>query len=242
MSGRDLLYKPQVPILVPEESEGGKAGGKKPGMKGQQSRDLGGVGPATPMARQPSGAGTDPNRMPAHKAAYFNQDISGVREVNHRASTSQAMRGAQGASDLRKVVLPPAMGIETPDPVQLRAAGDLMGLDGSFAIDLQNLLARQHALVRSPGVTVELVRQRIQMLEQLVAMRRAALQRMRQGRSSKRASSVTLEHAELTDGHALEGIEDIASYGAAFVQRTAAQAEGMHQRLAKMLGIKRPKV
>jgi hypothetical protein len=37
----------------------------------------------------------------------------------------------------------------------------------------------------------------------------------------------------------MDAVEDLASEGRALVERTASQAEGMHRRLAKMLGIKR---
>ena len=73
------------------------------------------------------------------KAAYFNKDISGVKETNLAQSNMKALRGAEGATDLRKIVLPPAVGVENPDPVELRAATDLMGLDGSFDLDLETL-------------------------------------------------------------------------------------------------------
>jgi hypothetical protein len=52
---------------------------------------------------------------------------------------------------------------------------------------------------------------------------------------------VTLGRADTAKGRGLEQAEDVVKAGAELVQDTATQAEGMHKRLAKMLGIKRNK-
>lgn len=239
-SGRDLLYKPAVPTLVPEESTDSGTAARRIAGKTPKVRDLGSVDES---ARVQVPAGYTPRaesaKTPAYRAAYFNQDISGVHDVNQRARALQTLRGATGVADLRKVVLPPAIGVETPDPTRLRGAGDLMGLDGSFDLSLESLLGRQGAWARGQGVTVEAILARLAQLGQMVEARRAALARMGRGRSPTPAPSVTLEQAQRTRGNALEEIDDVVSQGRELVGKTAGQAEGMHRRIAKALGIKR---
>ncbi len=237
--GRDLLYKPQVPVMQPEESGVDKKADKA-GAKARSGRDLGGVGqtPAQQITKSQTQA-PKADKPKAFQAAYFNNDSSGVREVNLRQSNVAALRGAEGATDLRKVVLPPsAMGIESPDPGQLRGATDLMGLDGSFELNLEGLLGRQGAWAHSQGVTAEMIMQRLKQLEQMVADRKRALLRMAKNRGKKAASSVTVEQAVQSGGKALEQADDVVAAGGELVGRTAAQAEGMHRRIRKMLGIK----
>ncbi|MBI5508137.1 MAG: hypothetical protein HY903_05235 [Deltaproteobacteria bacterium] len=241
MSGRDLLYKPTVPVPLPEESSTTKPAADKVGVKVPHGRDLGGVPGDGPVRAPVAKAPTERASPPAFKAAYFNKDISGVKEANLRQSNLAALRGAEGASDLKKVVLPPAIGIETPDPAQIRQAGELMGLDGGLELNLQTFLGRQGAFAKAKGVTVEMIEERLRQLEAMVTARRAALARMLAGRAKARASSVTLEQADAAKGKALDETEDLAAAGGDLVRRTAAQAEGMHLRLAKALGIKRQK-
>jgi len=238
-SGRDLLYKPSTPTLLPEEGAEDASSAKRTGGKASVVRDLGGTRPATQVQRPAGSTPTDPSKAPAYKAAYFNKDISGVKHVNLGTRSMQALRGAEGASDLRKVVLPPAIGIETPDPATLRGASDLMGLDGSFEPSLESLLGRQGAWAKGQGVTVEMLLRRLAELEAMVEARRLALERMQQGRSPTLAASITLEQARTTQGHALDDVEDVVAQGRTLVERTAAQAFAMHFRIAKALGIKR---
>lgn len=251
MSGRDLLYKPQVPILTPDDVEG-TGGAKKLGVK-PPPKEIGAEATApSQQVRQPAASPEldartgqqrpraptgKPGAAPAYKAAYFNRDISGVKSLNQNARPMQALRGAEGASDLRKVVLPPARGIETPDPAQIRAAGDLMGIDGSFLLDLPNLLQRQSTWARAPGVTLEMLQERLAYLAAMVEARKQALARM--ARYAKRTASVTLDHARDVDGRGLDQAKDLADEAGSLIQRTADQAEGMHRRIAKALGIKR---
>jgi hypothetical protein len=242
MSGRDLLYKPSVPIALPEEGSATKPTADKVGVKIPKGRDLGGVPGEAPMRAPPTRAQeTERPGSPAFKAAYFNKDISGVREANLRQSNLAALRGAEGATDLKKVVLPPAIGVETPDPAQIRQAGELMGLDGGTEMNLQTFLGRQSGWAHAKGVTLEMLLERLKKLEEMVNARKAALARMLNGRAKQRAASVTLAQADAAKGKALEQVDDVVTAGAELVQKTSAQAEGMHKRLAKMLGIKRNK-
>jgi len=241
MSGRDLLYKPQVPVILPDDASGAKKVDKT-GTGAPRARDLGGVPgerPAAPAAKP--GRAAPPTRTQAHKAAYFNKDVSGVREVNQRGSTMAALRGSQGATDLRKVVLPPAIGVEHPEPEVLKGAGKLMGLDGGLDLSLEAFLGRQGEWARGKGVTVEMIEARQAMLELMVEARKAALMRMIDVQNRELPRSVTVEQAVSAHGEALDEADDLAAQGRELIGRVAEQAEGMHMRLAKMLGIKRSK-
>jgi hypothetical protein len=228
MSGRDLLSKPQV---IPQLEEETKPGAKK------KARELGNVGSALPE-RMPS-AETSPSvakQTPAYKAAYFNKDSSGVKDVNLRQRGAAALRGGEGVTDLKKIVIPPSpLGIESPEPARLRGAGDLMGLDGSYELNLEALLGRQSAWAKQKTVTVEMIKAKQQELERMVASRKQALARMKK----RKAASVTVDLAESAQGKGLDEVEDVSAAGRELVGKTALQADGMHGRIAKMLGIKR---
>ncbi len=225
MSGRDLLYKPPVPLPAQDDQSGAK-----PADKAKRVRDLGGVPGETVRSR----ISTDSTRTAAYKAAYFNQDISGVHQANPRGKPMRALRGSEGAVDLKKVVLPPAMGVETPNPNELRAAGELMGLGQNLEPSFADLLGRQKGWLTGRGVTVEMIKARLRQLAEMIEARRAALKRM----LGRRAQSVTVEQAVGADGAALTKSEDVAGEGSELVRRVSEEAAGMHHRLAKMLGIK----
>lgn len=226
MSGRDLLYKPQViPVLEEEE------GDKKKVNKSQKAREIGSVGEVAKPR-------TD-SKPAAYKAAYFNQDISGVHQTNLRAKPAAALRGGEGASDLRKIVLPPAQGIDNPDPGVIRSAADLMALEPGMPVDLGTMLTRQGAMIRSPGVTREMLEARLAQLLAMVESRKEALKRMRDGKSAERLMAHTILLARAAGGKALEKAGDVAEDGSALIEDVRGLAEGMHKRLAKMLGIKR---
>lgn len=231
MSGRDLLYKPQVPIPLGDDEDTKKKVNKSP-----NAREIGSVGEVVKTRTDPSLEG---KAKPAYKAAYFNQDISGVRQTNLRAKPAAALRGGEGASDLRKIVLPPAHGIDNPDPGVIRSAADLMALEPGSPVDLGSMLTRQGAMIRSPGVTVEMLEARLAQLIAMVESRKEALKRMRDGKSAERLVSHTILLARAAGGKALEKAGDVAEDGSQIIDDVRGLAEGMHKRLAKMLGIKR---
>jgi hypothetical protein len=88
---------------------------------------------------------------------------------------------------------------------------------------------------------VEHLRARLAQLASMVDARRYALLRMRQGRAAARTHSVTVDWAEAVDGKGMGLVKDLHSESQELIERTGYQAEGMHQRLAKMLGLRRPK-
>ncbi len=235
MSGRDLLYKPQVP--VPLQDEGAEETKK---AKGHKARDLGRVGDIVPTpVKRPAGApATRTSKPAAYKAAYFNKDTSGVTEVNPNTSGARSLRGSTDATDLRTIVLPPPLGgIETPDPGVLSAASDLMGLEEVADHSLESLLTRQNAFAQGDGVTVEMLEFRMAQLEMMVEARRKALARVREAAPNSTAS-VTLTRAMETDGQGLNESHDLAEEGTRLIQDASGQAAGLHRRLAKVLGIK----
>jgi len=239
--GRDLLYKPQTPAMLPEDDAAPKKGDKQqPGNKNQvgrtvRARELGQVGEPLPSGRAPS-EGTGKAR--AFQNPYFNKDSATIRQANLNSSTARALRGGEGASDLRKVVLPPAIGVDEPEPGRLRGALDLMGLEEMFEADLSGLLSRQGAWARAKGVTKEMLEARQAQLEEMVEARKAALGRMAEGKSDRPITSCTLVHAATVAGQGVEQADDLAAAGNELIERTTGQADGMHRRLAKMLGIK----
>jgi hypothetical protein len=237
-SGRDLLYKPQTPIVMPDEAPEAKSGKKGAARPGVRVRDLGGVAIELPAGRTVERAREADRTTAAYKAAYFNKDVSGLHEINQRQSQLQALRGAQGAADLRKVVLPPAIGVDSPDPAQLRGASDLMGLDGSHELSLESMIGRQGAWAKGEGVTVEMLKARLKRLAEMVEARKVALRRMLQGRAKKLTASVTLRQAQTFGGNALDQIQDVVAAGRTLINETAEQANAMHLRIAKTLGIK----
>ncbi len=240
--GRDLLYKPQPIAYVPEEETKSKKAKDKDVAKAQKAkapakggRDLGQVGQSV-LQKMAQAKAAGPQ---VHKHAYFNKDVSGVNRVNLNQSNAKALRGNREAADLRKIVIPPALGgIEHPDPGVLQGAMDLMGVADGFANDLAGLLSRQGAWAKGKGVTVEMIEERMRQLEVMVEARKAALGRMAEGKSDEPITSVTLLQAATAAGGAMEEIEDVASAGSELIQQTSEQALGMHARLAKLFGVK----
>jgi hypothetical protein len=267
---RDLLYKPPVPLVLPDEpAEGKKGSGDRPPNRPlnklglpQRGRDLGGTkepgtaadkappdpsgapvaeGTGTAAAGQPADAAfrapwQKPPRPAAHQAAYFNKDVEATATVNQRASSMQALRGAEGATDLRKITIPAAE-MEVPNPELLRAAGGRMMLSG--APDLQALLGQQGASTRAPGMTVERMQARMAQLQTMIAARVAALARMARLPGDRVQRSVTLNHALQSKGEAMQDSQDLTGEGNSLIRGAAGQAEGLHRRMAKTLGIKK---
>lgn len=237
---RDLLYKPQVPILLPDEEDQSKKVGKTDakkldiGVKGPSGRDIGGTHENT---------ATPGSTGPAFKNPYFTQDTRQVYAPNMRSSTMQALRGGEGVTDLKKVVLPLSpMGIDTPNAAQLRDAGNLMQIeDASMSQDLASLVSRQGMWAQAKGMTVEMLEARLRHLEQMVADRKLALARFLKLPTERLSQSATLQNGAVTEKHGAQEVDDIASAGTQLVQENLGRADGMHKRIAKTLGIKRSK-
>lgn len=238
--GRDLLYKPPVPIPQQEEED---ESGKKPKKTGR-ARELGRVGEVVRTSVQRP-AGAEPvdrvGATKAYKAAYFNRDTSGVGQTNFNAHQARALRGSADASNLRDVILPmPLSDRDSPDPLLLSSASDMLGLENLGELSLQSLLGRHHALMSSDGVTVEMIEARLQQLKQMVEIRKLALERMRSQTGPNQVQNPTLEHARESEGQGVERSFDVAEEGKLLVGRSVHQADGMHRRIAKALGLQVP--
>ena len=127
MANRDLIHKP-LTIGAPEEpGKDGKVPAapqlNKFGVQ-NRAREIGGEGPVVPPpaipteptrrsrstpARTPRPTVQQDARGPAFRAAYFNKDVESTGAVNQRASSMKALRGDEGASDLKKIIIPPPM-------------------------------------------------------------------------------------------------------------------------------------
>ncbi len=119
-------------------------------------------------------------------------------------------------------------------------ASALMGLDGSIELSFEALMGRQSGWARAKEASAEAIRARILLLEQMVMDRHHALARLRAAAAAAAtAISVTVHQAMHPRGNALEDGTDVVTEGRLLIERTAGQAEGMHQRIAKMLGLKR---
>ena len=245
--GRDLLYRPPVQQQLPdEEEEDGKKVKKGQGTDAQKraqlnkdlrARDIGRVGgdellKKFQQAQKKSGA---------YKNDYFNKDVNAVRDTNLGTRAARALRGADQAADLRLVGIPGPEGKESPDPAELREAGKRMGLEGEPDLSMGSLLGKHGEWAQGKGVTLEMLKERLAQLEEMVALRAAALGRVGQGRSELEISNVTILQAAIAQGEAMETSEDVAADGEALARTIADEAEGMHSRIRKTLGLKKEK-
>ncbi len=255
--GRDLLYKPQVQAVLPEE-EGGTDKVKKTD-KGQKSVEaaqkkvdavqdavLRRVLEKVVAAQVQQSAQAAPSSAPtsdptsgtkAYLNAYFTKDIDSARGINLRTTEQQALRGSKEATDLRQVSIPADISIDVPNPSMMLGGLERMGLGSGFHEGLEDVLGRMGASCMAEGMTHEKLEARMAQLEAMVELRKTALARIREVRmEDKGRPSVTLEQAMLGDGMATE---DLTNSGTLLIGRTASQATNMHDRVAKALGIKK---
>ena len=241
--GRDLLYKPQTPLLLPDEEEDGKVKkGKNTGAakkallnKDLRARDLGRVGGEELLKKFQQAQ----KKSGAYRNAYFNADVSSVRDTNFGTTAQKALRGSGDASDLKNVVLPAPYGKESPDPVELQSAGQLMGIDGKLQLSMENLLGRHGQWAQGKGMTLEKLKERMEELERMVEMRLHALGRMGSGKSEHDIKNVTVLQAAIAQGEGIEKSEDVSIDGRALAETVSEVAEGMHACLRKTLGLKK---
>ena len=264
MADRDLLNKP-MPLIRPEEHAPDKKGllapilGKlgvqtrakevgtekdAPAVKQDKSSASGGTkGLPRPTskkeARAPGGMPVGAPEDKAYKAAYFNKDVGALGAPNLRARPMAALRGEEGATDLKKVVLPPLTGSATPSPEMLGAALSAMGPAEVEGPNLLGLLERQSQWAQAKTTTAEVLAARMAQLEEMVAARQEALGRMAQltpdhlGRSRTLTLGITADPERPIEA---EGLEHDANR---VIDETSAQAGGLHTRLMKVMGIKK---
>lgn len=237
--GRDLLYKPPVPIQLPDDEDEG-AGVKKKGKTegAAKHRDVRATSATALEAQLRQKLNTQQGKGPAYKNAYFSQDVNATRRANMSTKAMSALRGAEGASDLRQVVLPGASKA-APAPEELREVSELMGLDGELATDLQGLLQRQGSFAQGKGVTIEMLEARMRQLEEMVEARKAALARLVQNGNDVPGASASLVQAASGLGSAED--VDLAAEGNRLIQAVKQEAGDMHDRLRRTLGLKKKK-
>ena len=244
--GRDLLYKPQTPLVLPDEEEGGdgkkasKAKSADAAKKSQlnqalRARDLGRVGGEELLKKFQESQ----KKPAAFKNAYFNTDVNSVRDTNFSTRAQQALRGSGNAADLKNVVLPAPIGKETPDPLELEAAGKRMGLMGDFERSMENLLGQHGQWAQGKGMTLEKLLKRMEELERLVALRIHALARMGEGKSEKEITNSTVLQAAIAQGEGVENSDDVSTDGRVLAEAVADEAAGMHMCIQKTLGLKK---
>ncbi len=270
MADRDLLNKP-LPLVIPEERNVDKRGIPAPilGKLGVQVRarevgteaDAPKIVPepaATPAAKGKGAVGaaaqrggsaqtqqapsTQEPRQAAFRAAYFNRDVGGTKAPNLRAKPMAALRGEEGATDLKRVVLPPPSSSEAPQPEQLGGALARMLPTGQSAADgapaLEQLIAGLSQWTQQEGMTQEKLQARMEELEALVATRKAALERMAQLTPEHLALAHTLTQAIMAEGEDPVASPSLIDDANTLVRRSHDQADGLHLRLKKVMGIK----
>lgn len=262
MADRDLLNKP-LPAIAPEGDEAkrslpapqlgklgvldrarevGREAEAKPATKqeAKASAQARPQGPAqkgaVPTQSQPPAA---PVQEKAFRSAYFNRDTAAIGTINQRARPMAALRGQEGATDLKRVVLPVAAGAEDPNPERLHGALLRMAGEHNLAPDLGALLGRQAAWTKREGVTAEAIAARQQELEAQVALRREALARMRQLAPSHLEGTPTLTQAVLSLDADAAAAPDPQAEAEALIDATARRGAGLMGRLAKVMGSKR---
>lgn len=255
--GRDLLYKPPTPLIITEEDKPEvKIGPQKADKLGTKlpSREVGRVEdpilqkllqktvPGAAAAEQGGAAARadgKPEAAPAFKSAYFNQDMNSVRDVNQRGRNMQALRGAEGVTDLRRVVLPKSFLVDTPSPAHLHESLQSMGMGNGFEQGLEDLLGRLGQWAHHKDNTIEKIEERLAQLEEMVAIRIAALRRMQSGVNHEQlAGHATLRTAANSSGNNVEQATDLSGQGRELIRETAEHAKGMRKHIAKALGIK----
>jgi len=210
------------PSLQPEKR---KDGVKTPGQRSGEAEAPGGhVSPRGPDK--------------AYKAAYFNRDVQATGAPNLRARPLAALRGEEGATDLKKVVLPPPAQSEAPRPEQIGAALERMEPAQQGAPDLAHLLALHNAWTQGEGMTPEKLMARMAELEAMVEARRGALNRMAHLTPEHLTRAQSLVQAFMAQGTDVLASPTLAQDADALVQKSHDQAEGLHLRLKKVMGIK----
>lgn len=265
MADRDLINKP-LPLVVPEEHNADKRGIPAPvlGKLGVQTRARevgteadapavrtpqddapevgakGGKG-ARPAAQRPSSSAASQTQEPqpkAFRAAYFNRDVQATQAPNLRAKPMAALRGEGGATDLKKVVLPPPSMGEAPRPEQLGAALERMEPAQQGAPDLPHLLALHNAWTQAPGMTMEKLQARQAELEAMVEARKQALARMATLTPNHLTRAHTLAQAFLAEGTDVLAGDALQRDADDLVNKSHEQAHGLRARLKKVMGVK----
>ena len=241
--GRDLLYKPQT-VILPDEEEDEKAvkkSDKAAKHQAKQAREVGrslGVDPRIQKqldAKLQKGA-----RGPAFKNDYFNKDVSNVGQTNQSTNSMKALRGSEGAADLRNIVLPALEGEGCAGATELRSAGEMMGLEGDASTSLEGLLQREGDWAQNPKNSLEALKSRFEEMERMVQTRKEALAKMRdKPKGDLHSANPTMRQADVSEDLALGDFGDLVGEANTLISAVEGQSVNMHDRLKKTLGIKK---
>lgn len=225
---------------APPHSGPAVRGRGQPAVKGRSAQQ-----PDLRNGQGQSGAAVDAPapREAAFRAAYFNRDVGSTAAVNLRARPMAALRGEEGATDLKRVVLPPPQQALVPQPEQLGGAFARMVPEGQVsatgAPQLQDLIGSLSAWAQQPNMTYEQLQARMQQLEGMVELRKQALARMAQLSPAHLQRSCNLTQAIMVEGTDPLASPTLAEDAQALVEGSHQQAAGLHGRLAKVMGVKK---
>ena len=220
--GRDLLYKPPVPIQLPDEEE---EDGKKVKEAQKQGAAAKGQG-----ATRPGAAKGAPR--PAFMNQYFNRDVNALSQANQAASSMRALRGEESAMDLKQIVLPTPDGLEDTEGLASVASRVVAtveraeGLRGALVTLAQ--WAQENEGKSSLGA-------RMAQLEEMVEARKAAMARLKSLGVERAATHPTFAQL-LAREHETDAPEDVMGEAQRLSEETLSLAEGMLQRLKKARG------
>ena len=221
--GRDLLYKPPVPIQLPDEEE--EDGKKVKDAKAKQ-------GAQTSTAKGPAAAKGGPR--PAFMNQYFNRDVNALSQANQAQSTMRALRGEESAMDLKQVVLPTPEGLEETEGLASVASKVVAACERSEGIRGALVTLAQWAQEHEGK---ESMNARWTQLEEMVEARKVALERLKKTGVEQAAQHPTIAQL-IARENATEAPEDVMGGAQALSEQTQALAEGMLRRLKKARGEK----
>lgn len=218
---RDLLYKPPVPLQLPDEEE-------EDGKKVKDAKANASVpGKGTPAAQGPKGA-----PRPAFMNQYFNRDVNALSQANQAQSGMRALRGEESAMDLKKIVLPTPDGLEQTEGLAEIASKVVSACERSEGVRGALVGLAQWA---QENEGKESFNRRWAELDEMVEARKIAMARLKKLDVEKTAQHPTIAQL-LTRENATDTPEDVVGGAQELSEQTLALAEGMLKRLKKARG------
>ena len=221
--GRDLLYKPPVPIQLPDEEE--EDGKKVKDAKAKQ-------GAPTSTAKGAAAARGAPR--PAFMNQYFNRDVNALSQANQAQSTMRALRGEESAMDLKQIVLPTPDGLEETEGLAMVASKVVAACERDEGVR-GALVAMAQWAQENEGK--ESMNARWAQLEEMVEARKIALQRLKGVGVEQVAQHPTIAQL-LARENETDAPDDVMGGAQELSERTQSLAEGMLRRLKKARGEK----
>ena len=219
--GRDLLYKPPVPIQLPdEEEEDGKKVKDAKTKQGTQTSTAKGAAAARGAHR------------PAFMNQYFNRDVNALSQANQAQSSMRALRGEESAMDLKQIVLPTPDGLEETEGLAMVASKVVAACERDEGVR-GALVAMAQWAQENEGK--ESMNARWAQLEEMVEARKIALQRLKGVGVEQVAQHPTIAQL-LARENETDAPDDVMGGAQELSERTQSLAEGMLRRLKKARG------